>query len=118
MNSEGILDNKDLEILRLEEIINKYKQYDTYRKKYYSNALLELGELKSYTLELEDILNNKYNKIQCNKDKELLYNQRKELKNSNKALFKYKRKVEELEKEISKLKEIINSLQEVINSIQ
>lgn len=86
MNNEGILDEKDLEILRLEELINKYKQYDIYRKKYYSKSLMELGELKSYVLELEDILNNKYEEY--SKNKELLYNQRKELKNSNSKLFK------------------------------
>lgn len=104
MNNEGVLDKKDLEILRLEELINKYKQYDNYRKKYYSKSLIELGELKSYTLELENILNNK-------EDKKLLYNQRKELNTCNKTIFKYTRKVAELEKEIIKLKEIISSTQ-------
>lgn len=43
-----------LTIQQLQKTIQAFKEYDKERKKYYSDRLIELGELKSYIEELED----------------------------------------------------------------
>lgn len=55
MLNEDLMDPKDLKIARLELTIKKFKEYDEERKRYYKKAMVELGELKSYVAELEDI---------------------------------------------------------------
>lgn len=46
MLNEDLLDDKDIIIARLKLAIEKFKEYDIERKKYYSNVLIELGKLK------------------------------------------------------------------------
>jgi predicted RNase H-like nuclease (RuvC/YqgF family) len=41
-------------VQQLQKTIQAFKGYDEERKKYYSDRLIELGELKSYIEELED----------------------------------------------------------------
>ena len=60
MLNENLLDNKDIIIAKLKLTIEKFKEYDIERKKYYSNALIELGKLKDEVEELRGI--NKYSK--------------------------------------------------------
>ena len=54
MLNEDFFDEKDRKIARLEQTIEHFKKYDSERKKYYSKALIELGQLKEYVAELED----------------------------------------------------------------
>lgn len=54
MLNEDLLDKKDIEIFRLKKCIEDFKKYDSKRKKYYSKALMELGQLKDYVSGLED----------------------------------------------------------------
>lgn len=54
MLNEDLLDKKDIEIFRLKKCIEDFKKYDSERKKYYSKALMELGQLKDYVAGLED----------------------------------------------------------------
>ena len=51
MLNETLMDNP--EVNRLKFVISKFKEYDKERKAYYANALIELGQLKSYVEELE-----------------------------------------------------------------
>lgn len=57
MLNENLMDSKDIIIAKLKLAI---KEYDIERKKYYSNALVELGKLKDEIEELRGI--NKYSK--------------------------------------------------------
>jgi uncharacterized protein (DUF3084 family) len=54
MINEDLLDPKDVKIFKLEKLIEKFKAYDEERKKYYSDALIELGILRSELDELRD----------------------------------------------------------------
>lgn len=60
MLNENLLDSKDIMIAKLKLAIKEFQEYDTERKKYYSNALVELGKLKDEIEELRGI--NKYSK--------------------------------------------------------
>lgn len=60
MLNEDLLDSKDKEICKLKLQIEKFKEYDKKRKEYYSNALIELGQLKDEIDELREM--NKYSK--------------------------------------------------------
>lgn len=58
MLNENLMDSKDIIIAKLKLAIKEFQEYDIERKKYYSNALVELGKLKDE--ELRGI--NKYSK--------------------------------------------------------
>lgn len=47
------------EILKLKLAIQHFKKYDNERKEYYKQAMIELGQLRSYVEELEAIPSNK-----------------------------------------------------------
>ena len=66
MLNEDFFDEKDKKIARLEQTIEHFKKYDSERKKYYSKALIELGQLKEYVAELEDT-DKKAKKIKAQK---------------------------------------------------
>lgn len=66
MLNEDFFDEKDKRIARLEQTIEHFKKYDSERKKYYSKALIELGQLKEYVAELEDT-DKKAKKIKAQK---------------------------------------------------
>ena len=55
-----VMDSKDIIIAKLKLAIKEFQEYDIERKKYYSNALVELGKLKDEIEELRGI--NKYSK--------------------------------------------------------
>lgn len=46
MLNENLMDSKDIIIAKLKLAIKEFQEYDIERKKYYSNALVELGKLK------------------------------------------------------------------------
>lgn len=54
LNEELFEDKKDAEIARLRMAIEKFKEYDEERKKYYAKSLQRLGELESLVQEFED----------------------------------------------------------------
>lgn len=54
LNEELFEDKKDAEIARLRMAIEKFKEYDEERKKYYAKSLQRLGELESLVQEVED----------------------------------------------------------------
>lgn len=45
MLNENLMDSKDIIIAKLKLAIKEFQEYDIERKKYYSNALVELGIL-------------------------------------------------------------------------
>lgn len=53
LNKELFKDERDAEIARLKLTIEKFKEYDKERKKYYTNSLQRLGELEAYIDELD-----------------------------------------------------------------
>lgn len=54
LNKELFDDPKDAEIARLKMTIEKFKEYDKKRKKYYADKMQRLGELESYMDELDN----------------------------------------------------------------
>lgn len=60
MLNENLMDSKNIIIAKLKLAIKEFQEYDIERKKYYSNALVELGKLKDEIEELRGI--NKYSK--------------------------------------------------------
>ena len=54
MLNEDLFEEKDKEILKLKALIERFKKYDSNRKQYYADALVELGQLRTYVSELED----------------------------------------------------------------
>ena len=53
LNKELFEDPKDAEIARLKMTIEKFKEYDKERKKYYADKMQRLGELESYVQEID-----------------------------------------------------------------
>lgn len=53
LNKELFDDPKDAEIARLKMCIEKFKEYDKERKKYYADKMQRLGELESYVQEID-----------------------------------------------------------------
>ena len=53
LNKELFDDPKDAEIARLKMTIEKFKEYDKERKKYYADKMQRLGELESYVQEID-----------------------------------------------------------------
>ena len=53
LNEKLFDDPKDAEIARLKMTIEKFKEYDKERKKYYADKMQRLGELESYIQEID-----------------------------------------------------------------
>lgn len=53
LNKKLFDDPKDAEIARLKMAIEKFKEYDRERKKYYADKMQRLGELESYVQEID-----------------------------------------------------------------
>ena len=66
MLNEDLFEEKDKEILKLKALIEHFKKYDSNRKQYYADALVELGQLRTYVSELEDT-DKKAKKIKAQK---------------------------------------------------
>ena len=66
MLNEDLFEEKDKEILKLKALIERFKKYDSNRKQYYADALVELGQLRTYVSELEDT-DKKAKKIKAQK---------------------------------------------------
>ena len=58
MLNEELLTPQEKEIAKLKVTIQSFKKYDEERKKFYKDAMLELGQLRSYVQELEDCDNS------------------------------------------------------------
>lgn len=58
LNKELFDDPKDAEIARLKMTIEKFKEYDEERKKYYADKMQRLGELESFVQEIECVRKN------------------------------------------------------------
>ena len=54
INKDLIGDRKDVEIVRLKMMIEKFKKYDKDRTEFYAKKMQKLGELESYVIELEE----------------------------------------------------------------
>ena len=54
MLNEDLFEEKDKEILKLKALIERFKKYDSNRKQYYADVLVELGQLRTYVSEIED----------------------------------------------------------------
>lgn len=54
MLNENLMDSKDIIIAKLKLAIKEFQEYDIERKKYYSNALVELGKLRMKLKSLEE----------------------------------------------------------------
>lgn len=54
INKDLIGDRKDVEIVRLKMMIEKFKKYDKNRTEFYAKKMQRLGELESYVIELEE----------------------------------------------------------------
>ena len=54
MLNEDLFEEKDKEMLKLKALIERFKKYDSNRKQYYADVLVELGQLRTYVSELED----------------------------------------------------------------
>lgn len=63
MLNEDFFDSKDKTIILLKRKIEDFKKYDAERKQYYANSLQELGALKSYVEELEDVISRESSTI-------------------------------------------------------
>ena len=61
MINENLIDNPEIARLKLQ--IEKFKKYDAERKKYYSNALVRLGQLTEFFEELDNCKDHPYRKI-------------------------------------------------------
>ena len=66
MLNEDLFEEKDKEILKLKALIERFKKYDSNRKQYYADVLVELGQLRTYVSELEDT-DKKAKKIKAQK---------------------------------------------------
>lgn len=66
MLNEDLFEEKDKEILKLKALIERFKKYDSDRKQYYADVLIELGQLRTYVSELEDT-DKKAKKIKAQK---------------------------------------------------
>lgn len=77
---EHKLKSQESKIIRLEKCIKEFKKYDSERKKYYSDSLIELGKLKAYVLELED----------SDKKAKKIRDQRNELVHLNRIIYNNK----------------------------
>ena len=53
LNEKLFDDPKDAEIARLKMTIEKFKEYDKERKKYYADKMQRLGELESFVQEID-----------------------------------------------------------------
>ena len=66
MLNQDLFEEKDKEILKLKALIEHFKKYDSNRKQYYADVLVELGQLRTYVSELEDT-DKKAKKIKAQK---------------------------------------------------
>lgn len=84
LNEQFFLNKKDAEIARLKMTIEKFKEYDEKRKKYYAAKMQRLGELESWLDETRA----------SNDDKEIMeakiLNQKEEIKRLQKLIKLYK----------------------------
>ena len=98
LNKELFEDPKDAEIARLKMTIEKFKEYDKERKKYYADKMQRLGELEAYALEIDT-------ETEIGQLKETIFKLRTELKHYAKLVQVNKIEQDKTDEELS---EIIN----------
>ena len=79
LNEKLFDDPKDAEIARLKMTIEKFKEYDKERKKYYADKMQRLGELESFVQEI-------YTETEIGKLKEEIMRLRKEVSRLSKEI--------------------------------
>lgn len=107
MLNEIFFDEKDREIIKLKKVIEYFKKYDSDRKEYYAKSLIELGQLKEYIAELEDIDKKarkiKYQKITIANLERIIHNNKYLVKIDPEQIKQIS--ILELQKENTELKE-------------
>ena len=113
MLNEDLFEEKDKEILKLKALIERFKKYDSNRKQYYADALVELGQLRTYVSELEDT-DKKAKKIKA--QKLVIKNLERTIAENKIAKIVDPEKIKEIE--ITELLEHIKKLEQDNNSLR
>ena len=83
MLNENLMDSKDIIIAKLKLAIKEFQEYDIERKKYYSNALVELGKLKDEIIIQNQTLKGENRKLRA-RNSELIKNNKMLINKLNK----------------------------------
>lgn len=113
MLNEDLFEEKDKEILKLKALIERFKKYDSNRKQYYADVLVELGQLRTYVSELEDT-DKKAKKIKA--QKLVIKNLERTITENKIAKIVDPEKIKEIE--ITELLEHIKKLEQDNNSLR
>lgn len=113
MLNEDLFEEKDKEILKLKALIERFKKYDSNRKQYYADALVELGQLRTYVSELEDT-DKKAKKIKA--QKLVIKNLERTITENKIAKIVDPEKIKEIE--ITELLEHVKKLEQDNNSLR
>ena len=113
MLNEDLFEEKDKEILKLKALIERFKKYDSNRKQYYADVLVELGQLRTYILELEDT-DKKAKKIKA--QKQFIKNLERTITENKNAKIVDPEKIKEIE--ITELLEHVKKLEQDNNSLR
>ena len=113
MLNEDLFEEKDKEILKLKALIEHFKKYDSNRKQYYADALVELGQLRTYVSELEDT-DKKAKKIKA--QKLVIKNLERTITENKIAKIVDPEKIKEIE--ITELLEHVKKLEQDNNSLR
>ena len=113
MLNEDLFEEKDKEILKLKALIERFKKYDSNRKQYYADALVELGQLRTYVSELEDT-DKKAKKIKA--QKLVIKNLERTIAENKIAKIVDPEKIKEIE--ITELLEHVKKLEQDNNSLR
>ena len=113
MLNEDLFEEKDKEILKLKALIERFKKYDSNRKQYYADVLVELGQLRTYVSELEDT-DKKAKKIKA--QKLVIKNLERTITENKIAKIIDPEKIKEIE--ITELLEHVKKLEQDNNSLR
>ena len=113
MLNEDLFEEKDKEILKLKALIERFKKYDSNRKQYYADVLVELGQLRTYVSELEDT-DKKAKKIKA--QKLVIKNLERTITENKIAKIVDPEKIKEIE--ITELLEHVKKLEQDNNSLR
>lgn len=113
MLNEDLFEEKDKEILKLKALIERFKKYDSNRKQYYADVLVELGQLRTYVSELEDT-DKKAKKIKA--QKLIIKNLERTITENKIAKIVDPEKIKEIE--ITELLEHVKKLEQDNNSLR
>lgn len=101
LNEKLFDDPKDAEIARLKMLIERFKEYDEKRKRFYAAKMQRLGELETYVLEIDT-------ETEIGKLKETILKLRTELNHYAKLVQAYKIEQDRTDEELSEVITIEN----------